>query len=168
MSRLSTGTSIGSPFSAGVAACLDAEDGAGELLGLRLHRDARAAQLIEQLRQARVLGDVDLKAPQRLGDRILRRIGDRADLPAVLILEHERLEDVVDLLVLKRSSVDAVAVDGAGVLEVPDAGREEHDLGTGTSAFADAAAGCAAAERPAAATPPATIRSERVFTMCLA
>ncbi len=114
-----------------LALLLDAEDRALHLgrLDAEAERDLRAAELAEQFGQRRVARDVDLEAAQRLGDRVLARVGDRRDLPVVEVLEDEALEDVVDLLRLEPQLGRAVAPDGAEVLEVADAaGEEHHDL----------------------------------------
>jgi hypothetical protein len=106
----------------------DAHHGPGESFAGRLHRYSRAAQLVQQIGQGRILRDVDLKALERLGERILRRIGNGADPAAVLVLQHDRLQDVVDLARLEAQFRRTVSLDGAGVLEVTDAGGEQHDF----------------------------------------
>ena len=77
--------------------------------------------MVEEIGEARVARDVDLEALEGLVEGIERRIGDRADVPAILVLEHDRLEDVVDLTRLEPQFRRRVAADAAGVLEVPDA-----------------------------------------------
>ena len=72
------------------------------------------------------------KLRERLGDRILRRIGDRADLAAVQVLEDEDLEDVVDLLVLKRSSVEPLPLTVPKCSKYPTPEEKSTTLATGT------------------------------------
>src|SRR5262245_3114860 len=104
----------------GLGPSFDAKDRSRETLGLCLHGDMRTAQLREQVGEAGILRDVDLKALQRLGEGILRRVRDGANTSAVLILNHDRLEDVVDLTGLEPQLGRSVAAHGAGVLEVSD------------------------------------------------
>ena len=63
--------------------------------------------------------------------RSLRGIRHHAHVPAVEVVEHEALEDVVDLGGLEAQFRRGVAVDGALMLEIADATGKEDHLRTG-------------------------------------
>jgi len=115
----------------GALLLLDAEDRSADFFAGHGDDDAGAAELVEQVAEVRVAGQVYLEALERARDGILRRVGDRADAPAVEVLEHEALEDVVDLVGLEHQLGGAVAADRAEVLEVPDAAAEQDDVADG-------------------------------------
>ena len=119
---------------------LDAEHRAGKILdpaGAGIgQRDLRAAQLVEQIAERRVVADVHLKTAERLFQRVLRGIGHDADVAAVEVLQDEALEDVVNLSGLEAQLRRAVALDGPLVLEIADAARKENNLFHGHIAVA--------------------------------
>ena len=112
---------------------VSAENGLHRELGEEsvFDHDARTAELVEELSQRRILRDVDLEAFQRLGNRVLRGIRDRANAATILVLQRDGLQDVVDLRRPEAQLGRSVAVYGPRVLEIADAGGEQHDRGNG-------------------------------------
>ena len=112
---------------------LDAHDRAGDgarLVGGALVEhdlDLLAADLREDLAEARVVGQIDREGFQRAVDRVERVVGDGGD-HALLVLEDHALDQVVDVADLEGQVDAGVALDLALALEVADAAAEQHDV----------------------------------------
>jgi len=110
------------------AAFFDAEDGSFAEAAGGGDGYFGAAELLEQLGEGRVLGDVDLKACEGAIEGGGIGVADRADLAAIEIFEEQGFENVVNLIGFEVEGGLAISVDGAGVFEVADAAGEERNL----------------------------------------
>ena len=63
--------------------------------------DPLAADLLQELGQGGVIGQINGEASQRLRNRVFRAVGDRRGLPAVEILHDHALQQVVDVVELE-------------------------------------------------------------------
>lgn len=86
-----------------------------------------AAELVEEIVEGRVFGEVDLERGESFVDGVLGRIRDVGDGAMIEVLEDEGFEDVVDLVGFEAKFGGGVVVNDAGVLEVADAGGVEDD-----------------------------------------
>ena len=108
-----------------------AEDGAvdGVIADGEVHFGA--ADLVDDVREGRVFGDIDLEAAEGAADGIEGGIGDALDATGIAIADDHAFEDVIDLVGFEMEFGLGVAGDGALVLEETDAGGEENDAADG-------------------------------------
>ncbi len=96
--------------------------GGGEL-------DSLAANLIENLRQRRIGGQVDGKLAQCFGDRIFGVVGDGRDLSAAAIFEYQAFQQVVDVAGVEPQRHGRIAIDLALAIEEPHSRAEQDHSG---------------------------------------
>ena len=85
------------------------------------------AQPAEQIAHRGIVGELHGEGVERLGDRITRRVAHRRRRAAG-ILDHHALEQIIDFFGLERHLHRGIVRHLAGVLKVPHARREQHDL----------------------------------------
>ena len=116
------------------AAHFHAHDGACQCrrqrAGIRAHGhfDFLAAGLVQDLAERRVIGQIQGKALERLVDRVGTIVGNRADAPAIAILEHQALEQIVDISAWEGEIDPAAAGDLSFTLVIADAAAEKNHL----------------------------------------
>jgi hypothetical protein len=95
---------------------------------LQRHFHFFTARLLQELSVGGVGGQVDGEAPQCLLDGIMAVVADRRDVAAAQVLQHEALEQVVDVINRKRQINAGVPLDFTFSLVVANATAEEDDL----------------------------------------
>ena len=100
-----------------------AGDGSG-----RRHLDAFASNLIQQLSQGWIRGQIDAETTKGFHDRIARPVPDYRYVSPAAILHHQTLQHIVDL-VDRKSEIDAtISVHRPIMLEVSHAAGIEQDF----------------------------------------
>jgi hypothetical protein len=111
----------------GLLFLFDTDEGAFERIGSR-HFDRFSPNLIQQLSERRITGQVHSEAAQRFHNGIARAIADGGNAPAAGILDDQAFQYIVNLVDCKPQIDMAVSLYRTVVLEVAHPAGIEHDF----------------------------------------